>query len=66
MKYVRAIESELGKEAIIERLPIQPGDVPETHADVADLVKDFDYSPQTPIEGGVKKFVNWYRAYFKI
>ncbi len=66
MTYVRAIESELGREAIIERLPMQPGDVPETHADVADLIKDFDYSPQTLIEGGVKKFIEWYRAYFNI
>ncbi|MDG2272496.1 MAG: NAD-dependent epimerase [Halioglobus sp.] len=66
MAYVKAIESELGMEAIIERLPMQPGDVHETHADVADFVKDFGYRPQTLIEDGVRKFIAWYKTYFKL
>ena len=57
---------ELGCEAIIEMFPLQPGDVPDTFADVVDLVKDFDYRPTTSIEEGVKKFVTWYKAYYKI
>jgi UDP-glucuronate 4-epimerase len=64
--YVRAIEAALGREAIIERLPMQPGDVLETHADIRDFVEDFEYRPQTPVEDGIKKFVAWYRNYFNV
>ena len=47
-------------------LPIQPGDVPATYADIDDLVRDFTFKPTTPIEPGVRHFVQWYKAYYKI
>jgi UDP-glucuronate 4-epimerase len=47
-------------------LPIQPGDVPATYADVDDLVQDVGFKPATPIEEGVERFVKWYRDYYKI
>jgi len=64
MRYIAAIEDALGKTAIKEFLPLQAGDVPDTYADVDDLVRDFDYKPQTPVEEGIKRFVEWYRGYF--
>ncbi|RMH46800.1 MAG: NAD-dependent epimerase, partial [Gammaproteobacteria bacterium] len=54
----------LGKEAKKEMLPIQPGDVPATYADVTDLVEDLGYQPATPVEEGVRRFVEWYKEYF--
>jgi UDP-glucuronate 4-epimerase len=66
MDYVKAIENALDKKAVIELLPLQPGDVPATYADVSDLVKDLGYKPNTTIEDGVKKFINWYKEYYKI
>jgi UDP-glucuronate 4-epimerase len=47
-------------------LPLQPGDVPDTYADVTDLVRDTGYKPDTPIEVGLANFVVWYRSYFKV
>jgi UDP-glucuronate 4-epimerase len=47
-------------------LPLQPGDVPVTYADVEDLERDMGFRPETPIEVGIAKFVEWYRAYYKI
>ena len=66
LDYIGAIESALGLEAKKELLPLQPGDVPDTYANVDDLVKDFDYRPSISVEEGVKKFVNWYREYHDI
>ena len=57
----KAVEDVLGIKADKELLPLQPGDVPNTYADVADLVKDFDYKPSTTINQGVEKFVEWYK-----
>ena len=65
LEYVRAIEDSIGKRAVIELLPIQPGDVPDTHANVEDLINQFDYKPATTIEDGVKLFVDWYRNYYR-
>lgn len=65
MDYIRAVEKGLGKKAEMELLPLQPGDVPASHADVADLVRDTGYKPNTPIEVGVKAFTDWYLEYFK-
>jgi UDP-glucuronate 4-epimerase len=62
-KVVRLIEQEVGREAIRELLPMQPGDVPETYADIADLQAEIGFSPRTPIEEGVRRFVAWYREY---
>lgn len=64
MDYIRAIERKLGKKAIINMLPMQPGDVEKTHADVAGLMNDFQYKPATDIETGIEKFVEWYKSFF--
>ncbi|WBU31262.1 NAD-dependent epimerase [Rhodopseudomonas palustris] len=66
MAYIRVLEAALGREAIIDFQPLQPGDVPETYADVADLVEQFHYRPSTSFEEGVTSFVSWYREYFNI
>lgn len=66
MDYISAIEQALGKKAIKEFLPLQPGDVPDTFADVSDLENDFGYKPSTPLKEGVYKFVEWYKDYYKI
>ena len=63
-RYIAAIEDALGKTAIKEFLPLQAGDVPDTYADVEDLVREFDYKPQTQVEEGIKQFIEWYRGYF--
>lgn len=63
MDFVKAIESELGKEAQKELLPIQAGDVPETYADVSDLVNNFDYKPDTSIKEGIRMFIKWYKEF---
>ncbi len=66
MDYVQAVENELGKKAFIEYLPMQPGDVRATYADVSDLVHDLGYKPNTTIQEGVKSFITWYKEYYKI
>lgn len=65
MSYIGALEKILGKKAAIDFLPLQAGDMPDTYADVDDLVDQFGYKPSTSIEDGVAKYVKWYRAYFK-
>jgi UDP-glucuronate 4-epimerase len=60
---VRLIEEALGKKAVRELVPMQPGDVPETCADVEDLHRDVGFAPDTPISQGVRRFVEWFRAY---
>ena len=65
-KFIEAIENELGKKAIKELLPLQPGDVPATYADVSDLVRDVGYKPNTSVEEGVKNFINWYKKYYNV
>jgi len=60
---VRLIEQALGKKAEQELLPMQPGDVPATCADVDDLMRDVGFRPATPIAGGIKRFISWYRDY---
>jgi UDP-glucuronate 4-epimerase len=63
---VAVLERELGRAAVKEMLPMQPGDVTETFADVAELMRDTGFRPQTPIEDGLREFVAWYRDYHKI
>ena len=63
MRVVELLEAELGRTAIKELVDMQPGDVPETRADVDDLMRDVGFAPSTPIEEGIKRFVAWYRAY---
>jgi UDP-glucuronate 4-epimerase len=65
MRYIEVIEECLGKKAERNLLPLQPGDVPDTFADAQDLVQDVGYQPDTPIEVGVKKFVDWYLEYYQ-
>jgi UDP-glucuronate 4-epimerase len=66
LRFIEVIEENLGKKAIKNFLPLQDGDVPETFADVDDLMRDVDFKPATSIETGVKNFVNWYLSYYKI
>lgn len=66
LRYIQVLENCLGKKADKNFLPMQPGDVPATFANVDDLVKNFDYKPSTSIEEGIEKFVQWYKEYHKI
>ncbi len=63
---IAILEQELGQTATKNMLPMQPGDVPATFADVEDLARDVDFAPRTPIEVGVKRFVEWYREYYRV
>lgn len=65
-EYIAAIEAALGKTAEKEFLPMQPGDVPRTEADVTDLMRDLGYKPSTPVKTGIEKFTTWYKTYFGI
>jgi len=64
MRLIELIEENLGKKAIKNMLPMQPGDVPATFADVTDLARDVDFHPRTAIEVGVKRFIDWYREFY--
>jgi len=66
MDYVKALEKTLGKKAKINFLPLQPGDVPDTYANVDNLNKKFNYKPATSVINGVSNFVKWYKDYFQI
>ncbi len=66
LRYIQVLEDCLGRKADKNFLPMQPGDVPATYADVDDLVEDFDYKPDTSIDEGIAKFVDWYKDYFKV
>ena len=63
---VAVLEKELGRAAVKEMLPMQPGDVPATYADVDDLMRDIGFRPQTSIEDGIADFVAWYRDYHRL
>ncbi len=63
LRYIEVLEDCLGKKAIMEMLPLQPGDVPDTVADVAELQRIVGYKPRVTVEEGVKNFVEWYRGY---
>ena len=65
-RYIEVLEETLGIEAKKNLLPMQPGDVPDTYADVDDLVQDVGYKPDTPIEVGIQNFVSWYKEYYDI
>lgn len=66
MEFIDILEDLLGKKAQKEFLPLQPGDVPETFADVEELVQDFAFQPKTNIREGMIQFVEWYRSYYKV
>lgn len=65
MSFVEAIEKAIGKKAVKDYLPLQPGDVPATYADVSDLIKDTGFKPSTSIEEGINNFVKWYKKYYQ-
>ncbi len=66
LHFIEVLEDKLGKKAIKNFLPLQEGDVPETYADVDDLMRDVDFKPSTSIETGIGNFVAWYKEYYKI
>ena len=65
MDYIQTLEKHLGREAKKEFLPMQPGDVYQTYADVSDLMHDFDFKPSTSIDEGLGKFVTWFKEYYR-
>jgi UDP-glucuronate 4-epimerase len=64
-RYIEVLESCLGRTAVRNYLPMQPGDVPDTFADITDLVNDVGYRPATSVETGVQRFVEWYLEYYR-
>lgn len=66
LRYIEIIEECVGKKAIKNMLPLQPGDVPATYADVDALIQDVGYKPATTVEEGVANFVKWYRDFYKV
>ena len=62
----RSLEECLGRKAIKDFMPMQPGDVPSTYADIDDLYRDVGFRPSTSIEDGVGRFVSWYRSYYRV
>jgi len=63
-RYIEVIEEVVGKKAIFNYMPMQPGDVPATEADVSDLIKDVGFKPDTKIEDGIRNFIEWYQEYY--
>lgn len=66
LRFIETLEKELGRKAKLNLLPLQPGDVVATCADVDDLMRDTGFKPDTPIEAGIRKFVEWYRSYYRV
>jgi UDP-glucuronate 4-epimerase len=66
LRYIQVLEDCLGRKATMEMLPLQAGDVPDTEADVSELIASTGYSPKVPVEEGVAAFVRWYRSYYGV
>jgi UDP-glucuronate 4-epimerase len=66
LEVVRLLEEAIGKKAKRELLPMQPGDVPATYADVDDLMREVGFRPTTPLAGGIGRFIEWYRSYHRL
>ncbi|HSB44154.1 MAG TPA: NAD-dependent epimerase [Nitrospira sp.] len=66
LRFIEVLEQALGKKAEKKLMPLQPGDVPATYADIDDLARDVGFAPATPIEEGIPRFVKWYREFYKI
>jgi UDP-glucuronate 4-epimerase len=64
MDFIGEIEKQLGKKAIINYKPLQPGDVVASHADVQDLAEDFGYRPATTVAEGIREFIKWYKGLY--
>ena len=65
MDFITTLEKCLGKEAVKEYYPMQPGDVYQTYADVSELMQDFGFKPDTSIEAGLSAFVKWFLQYYR-
>jgi UDP-glucuronate 4-epimerase len=65
MRFIEVLEQALGKKAEKKLMPLQPGDVPATYADIDDLSRDVGFAPATPIEEGIPRFVKWYREFYR-
>jgi UDP-glucuronate 4-epimerase len=66
LNFIESIEKAIGKKAIKNLLPLQPGDVPASHADVTDLVEDMKYEPRTSVQDGINRFIRWYIEFYKV
>ena len=66
MRYIEVLEECLQRKAVLDLLPMQPGDVPATTADVSALTKATGFAPSTPVETGIARFAEWYREYYKV
>jgi UDP-glucuronate 4-epimerase len=66
MHFIRVIEEKLGKKAELNMMPMQPGDVPATEANIDDLIRDVGFKPATTVETGVGRFIEWYREYYRV
>ncbi len=66
LRFIEILEARLGRKAEKNFLPLQPGDVPITYADVDDLIRDTGFKPSTPIETGINRFVDWYQSYYAL
>ena len=65
-RYIEVLEVCLRRKAERNLLPLQPGDVPDTYADITELTRDTGYTPSTTVEQGIRQFVDWYRDYYKV
>jgi len=65
-KLIQILETKIGRRALLQCLPMQPGDVPVTYADTAELSRTVDYHPHTSLEDGLSRFVDWYREHYKL
>ncbi len=65
LHFIGVLETALGKKAEKKLMPLQPGDVPATYADIDDLTRDVGFAPATPIEEGIPRFVKWYREFYQ-
>ena len=66
LRFIEMLEQALGRPAKKKFLPLQAGDVPATYADVQDLIDDVGFKPDTPLKEGIRRFVEWYRSYYKV
>ena len=66
MDFIKAIEEAFGEKFQMNMMDLQPGDVPSTYADVDDLIRDFNYKPDTSIQSGIERFILWYKDYYKV
>jgi UDP-glucuronate 4-epimerase len=66
MQFIRVIEHAIGRQAVLDMKPMQPGDVPRTFADIESSTRDLGYAPTTPIEVGIPRFVEWYKSYHRV